>query len=146
MAANPAAEESSGLATSAAGARAGGTVDPLDDVRAIFTTLGMTNTQCDGMINPHNLTGIDDFDYIRIDDFGSFVKVLNETSRAVATKVGMTTQRKLQGYFYWYRYQRKKGMIPVAADFNVTAMRLAVNKFDAEKIEEGTGYHGLGSR
>ena len=61
-------------------------------------------------------------------------------------KVDMPTQRKLQGFLYWNHDQKNKGMIPAEANFNATAMSLAVNKFDAEKIEEGTGYHGLGSR
>ena len=98
MAANPVAAEAAGLDVLAAGTGAGGTADPLDDVRAIFTTLRMKITQRDGMINSHNLTGMDDFDYIRVDDAGSFVKVWNDTSRAVATKVGMPTQQKLQGF------------------------------------------------
>ena len=50
------------------------------------------------MINAHNLTSMDDFDYIRVDDVKSFVKVWNETSRSLAPKVGMPTQRKLQGF------------------------------------------------
>ena len=50
------------------------------------------------MINAHNLTGMDDFDYIRVDDAESFVKVWNDTSQAVATKVGMPTHQKLQGF------------------------------------------------
>ena len=79
MAANPAASGAIGLAASEAGAGAGGTADLLDDMIAIFTTLGMKITQCDGMINAHNLTSMDDFHYIRVDDAGSFVKVWNET-------------------------------------------------------------------
>ena len=70
--------------------------DPLEDVRSIFTTLGMRINQCDDMINAHNLTEMDDFDYIRVDDAGSFIKVWNDTSRAVGTKVGMPTQRNIQ--------------------------------------------------
>ena len=50
------------------------------------------------MINAHNLTGMDEFDYIRVDDAESFVKVWNDTSQAVATKVGMPTHQKLQGF------------------------------------------------
>ena len=90
-------------------------------------------TQSDGMINAHNLTIMDDFDYIRVDDAKSFVKVFNKTSLAVTTKVGMPTQRKLQGFLYWYRYQRNRGLMLAAADLDVTAMRLAVKEFDAEK-------------
>ena len=51
----------------------------------------------------------------------------------MATKFGMPTKRKLQGFLYWYHDQRKRGMIPAAADFDATAMRLAVENFDAEK-------------
>ena len=68
MAANPEAAGSAGLAAAAAGDGAGGTLDPLDDVRAIFTTLGMTITHRDSMINAYNLTGMEDFDYIKVDD------------------------------------------------------------------------------
>ena len=60
--------------------------------------LGILIAQRDGMINAHNLTSMGDFDYIGVDDAESFVKVCNETSRAVATKVGMPTQRNLQGF------------------------------------------------
>ena len=80
IAANPAAAGLAGLAAEAAGAVAGGTEDPLGDVRAIFTTLGMTITQRDGMINAHNIMGMNNFDYIRVDDDGSSVKVWNDTS------------------------------------------------------------------
>ena len=85
----------------AAGEGTGRTADPLDDMRAIFAMLGMKITQRDGMINAHNLMGMYDFDYIRVNDAGSFIKVRNDTSRALATKVGMPTQRKLQGFLYW---------------------------------------------
>ena len=86
------------------------------------------------MINAHNFTGMDDFDYIRVDDGGSFVKVWNETSQAAAKKVGIPTQRKIQGFLYWYHDQIKGGgVIPVADDFNATTMRLVVKKIDAEK-------------
>ena len=98
MAANPATAVAAVIAVTAAGAGAGVMTDSLDDVRAIFTTLGMKITQRDGMIKAHNLTGMDDFDYIRVDDARSFIKVWNDTSQAVATKVGMPTQRKLQGF------------------------------------------------
>ena len=60
--------------------------------------LGMKTTQHDGMINAHNLTDMDDFDYIRVNDARSFVKVWNETSQEVATKVDTNTQHKLQGF------------------------------------------------
>ena len=102
-------------------------------MRAIFTTLVMPITQRDGMINSHNLTGMDEFYYIRVNYDGSFIKVCEDTSRAVATKVGIPTKRKLQGFLYWYHDQKKRGLIPAAADFGATAMRLAVNEFDAEK-------------
>ena len=133
MAANPVASVSEGLAAAASGAGTGGTADPLDNVRAIFTTFGMTTTHHDGMINVHNLTGMDDFDYIRVNDVRSFIKVWNDTSQAVSMKVGMPTQRKLQGFLYWYHDQKKRGVIPAAANFDATAMRLAVKKIDAEK-------------
>ena len=53
MASNPAAAGSSRLAVTAAGAGAGagGTADPLENTRAIFTTFGMIITHCDGIIN-----------------------------------------------------------------------------------------------
>ena len=60
----------------------------------------MMITQRDGMINAHNITSMDDFDYIRVDDAKSFVNVWNEISRAVAKKVSMLTQRKMQGFLF----------------------------------------------
>ena len=48
-------------------------------------------------------------------------------------KIVIPIQRKLKGFLYWYHDQKKRGMIPAAADFDATAMRLAVNRFDAEK-------------
>ena len=92
MAVKPVSAGAAGLTTAAAELGASETEYPLDNVISIFTTLGMTITQRDGMNNAHNLTGMDDFDYIRVDDAGSFVKVWNETSQAVATKSGMTPQ------------------------------------------------------
>ena len=47
-------------ATGSAGAGTGGYIDPLDDVRDIFTKRGMMNNQRDGMINAHNLTSMED--------------------------------------------------------------------------------------
>ena len=70
MDANLAAAGSAGISAAAEGAGAGGTADTLYDVRAIFTTLGMTTTQRDGMMNTHNLTGMENFDYIRVNDAG----------------------------------------------------------------------------
>ena len=101
MAANPAAAGGLEQAAAVAGAGAGGTSDPLDDMRAIFAMLGMKITQRDGMINAHNLMGMYDFDYIRVNDAGSFIKVWNDTFRAVAMKVGIPTHSKLQGFLYW---------------------------------------------
>ena len=77
MAANPADAGASGIAASAAGVGTGGPEYPMDDVRSIFTILGMIINRRDGMINAHNLTSMDDFDYIRVDDAKSFFKVWN---------------------------------------------------------------------
>ena len=48
-------------------------------------------------------------------------------------KVGMPTQRKLQGFLYCYHDQKNSGMIPAASNFDATAMRLVVNEYDTEK-------------
>ena len=53
----------------------GRTAYPLDNVRSIFTTIGIATTYRYDMISTHNLTGMDNFDYIRVDDAGSFIKV-----------------------------------------------------------------------
>ena len=97
------------------------------------------------MINAHNLTGMDYFDYISVDDAGSFIKVWNDTSHAVTTKVGMLTHRKLQGFLYWYHDHKKRGMILAAANFDTIVMRLAVKKFDAEKMGKELDLTELGS-
>ena len=70
MDAKSAAVGAARIAAAAAGVGTGGMEDPLEDVRDIFTTLGMTKTHCDGMINAHNLMGMDDFDSIRVNDAG----------------------------------------------------------------------------
>ena len=95
MSIKPSTVAASVLAVAEAGSGAGGMEDPLDDVISIFTTIGVTINQCDGIINAHNLTGMDDFDYIRVDDSVSFIKVLNDTSRSVTKKFGMPTQLNL---------------------------------------------------
>ena len=59
----------------ASGAGTGGNENPLENVRAIFTTLGMAITQRDGMIIAHNITSMEDFDHIRVDYAESIVKV-----------------------------------------------------------------------
>ena len=81
MAENPAAAGAAELAAASAGSGTGGTADPLNDVRAIFTMLGMIISQRYGIMNANNITGMDEFDYIRVDDAGLFVKVWNETSQ-----------------------------------------------------------------
>ena len=98
IAANIAATVAAVLAAAVVGVGTGGAADPLDDVKSIFTTLGITITQRDDMINSHNITGMDEFDYIRFDDSGLFIKVWNDPSQVVSTKFGMTTKRKLQGF------------------------------------------------
>ena len=103
-------------------------------MRSIFTIPRIKTTQRDGMINAENLIGMEEFDYIRIDDAGSFINIWNDTSEAVATKVGIPTQSKLQGFLYWYHDNKKRGMIPVEANFDTTAMRLVVENFDTEKV------------
>ena len=145
MAANSESAGEAGLSASAAGAGTGGKAYPLDHARAIFTKLGMTITQWDGMINSYNLMSMYDFYYIRVDDAKSFVKVWNEISQEVATKVGIPAQRKLQVFLYWYHVQRNWRLIPTTSNFDVATMRLTVGEFDAE-IGQGIGSHGIGSR
>ena len=77
MSENPAAEGAETIVVAESGVGEGGTADPLEYLRSIFPTLGMKIAQSDGMSNAHNLTGMVDFDYIRINDAGSFVKFLN---------------------------------------------------------------------
>ena len=79
MAANLSAAGAAVIAAEELGAGAGGTADPSDDVRSIFNMLGMTITHRNDMINAHNITGMDNFDYIRVYDARSFIKVWNET-------------------------------------------------------------------
>ena len=136
MSVSSAAAVPAGLSASSGGAGKVGTADPLYDVRSIFTILGMTITQHDGIMNAHNLTGMDDFDYIRVDDTGSFIKLWNDTSQAVAMEVGMPIQINLQGFLYWYHDQENREMIPSEANFEATAMRLVVNEFDTEKADK----------
>ena len=77
MAENPSAAGAAGLSAASAGVWVGGTEDPLDNVIVIFTTLGITITQHDGMFNAHDLTSMYVFDYIRADDARLFIKVWN---------------------------------------------------------------------
>ena len=79
MAIDPAAAGAPGLAAAAAGVGAGGTAEPVENVRSIFTMPGMTITHHYGIINAHNLTGMDNFDYIRVNDYGSFINICNDT-------------------------------------------------------------------
>ena len=80
MSAKLVAAGESGLAVASSGAGEGGTADPLEEVKVVFTTIRVKITQRDGMINAHNLTVMDNFDYISVDDAGSFIKVWNDTS------------------------------------------------------------------
>ena len=65
------------------------------------------------------------------------IKVWNKTLQAVATKLVIPTQRKLQVFLYWYHAQRNWRLIPTAYNFDVATMRLLVNKFYSENSGKG---------
>ena len=80
---------------------------------------------------------MDDFEYIRVDYSKSFIKVWNKTSQAVATKLVIPTQRKLQVFLYWYHVQRNWRLIPTTSNFDVATMRLLVKKIYSENSGKG---------
>jgi hypothetical protein len=94
-------------------------VDPLDDVRAIFTACRLNGTQSLGMINTHDIAGMDDFQLMCPGDAYKLIKTYNDTVlRSVANKIGLPAQKRIEGFLYWYHDLHKRGITPDAADFN----------------------------
>jgi hypothetical protein len=75
-------------------------VDPLDDVRAIFTACRLNATQAAGMINTHDIAGMDDFQLMRPGDAYKLIKTYNDTVRSVANKIGLPAQKRIEGFLY----------------------------------------------
>ena len=67
---NPAA-----AAVAVAGVPGVSTPPPPDHVYDILTTTGITPLQHEGMINVHDLLGVEDFEYIRLQDVDTCVRV-----------------------------------------------------------------------
>lgn len=124
-------------ATAAAAAvAAAAPVDPLIDVRAIFTACKLNATRTAGMINAHDIESMDDFQLMRPEDAYKFLKTYNDTVRSVANKIGLPAQKRLEGFLYWYHDQHKRGITPNATDFTNQAVIEAVQAYAADKASK----------
>lgn len=125
MAANVAAEEA-----------AAAPVDPLDDVRAILTTIGCGAQLRDRVIQAHSITGMDDWAYVKPDETETFAKDVNANLRNLANRFGSIHCKKLAGYLTWYHDLKKRGQPVVAAEFTPAVMNEWVERFETGKAEK----------
>lgn len=114
-------------------------VDPLDEVRGVFTVMGMTGVQSNGLINVHNITGMDDFSIMRPSDADKMVKIYNSSHRTMANMIGLFVKIRLEGFLYWYHDQYKRGITPNGGDFDADTMKAAINDYNADKVGESKG-------
>ena len=111
-------------------------VDPLDDVRMILTTVGCNNNVLDRWIDTHDMRSMRDFKYITPEDVTEFATQTNSGIRTPANRMGGITQKKLQGFLFWYHDRVKRSQPVDAAMFTVDAMDDAIEEYLSSKANE----------
>ena len=139
-------------------------VDPLDEVRvALQGPLGLTPQGANRFINTAGITSMSDIEMLRPDDAGTIIKRHNEAHTSTALRqyqLGITHQKKLEGFLYWYHDKVRRQQPIVAADFTVGVMKHSMAQNRAEslareteqkdlnpgQIETGSGYFSWSER
>ena len=99
-------------------------VDPLLEVRAVPTTIGL-GTSVQRFINSIPITSMDDFALMHEDEAKSIIYAYNK-SVTRAQNVGFLITKKLQGFLYWYHDKLRRQEPIIAADFTSAAMVTAI--------------------
>ena len=122
-------------------------LDPLNEVRACLQMVGF-GANGNRFITVHNITSMDDFEDMSPEEVEQIIKMYNDcqVGQAVARKVGFLVQKKLKGLLYWYHDKLRRQQPIVAADFDASALRGALNDMkvenaskDAEDVEITVG-------
>ena len=111
-------------------AAAAAAVDPLLEVRAVLTTIGL-GTSVQRFIDSIPLTCMDDFALMHEDEAKSIMETYNK-SVTRAQIVGFLVTKKLQGFLYWYHDKLRRQEPIVAAEFTTAAMAAAIQ---AQRVE-----------
>ena len=112
-------------------AAAAAPADPLVDVRAVLTVVGL-GANVNRFIASIPITSMDDFALMYDDDAKSIMETYNK-SQARNNNVGFLTQKKLQGFLYWYHDKERRQEPIVAAEFTNAALAEALR---AQRVED----------
>ena len=139
MAANNANENAAAAGMAAVPGIPGGlpqAVDPLDEVREVLSRVGCNNNVRDRWIETHGMTSLRDFRYITPDDVSEFATQTNNGIRTPANRLGGITQKKLQGFLFWYHDRLKRQQLIAAAMFTAEVMDESIEEFSSVKANE----------
>ena len=112
-------------------AAAAAPADPLVDVRAVLTVVGL-GANVNRFIASIPITSMDDFALMYDDDAKSIMETYNK-SQTRNNNVGFLTQKKLQGFLYWYHDKERRQEPIVAAEFTNAALAEALR---AQRVED----------
>ena len=110
--------------------------DPLDEVRDVLERVGCNHNVRDRWVETHGMTSLRDFRYITPDDVTEFATQMNTGVRTAANKMGGITQKKLQGFLYWFHDRLKRQQPIAAAMFTVDVMDESIEEFTSVKANE----------
>ena len=91
-------------------AAAAAPADPLDAVRDVLAVIGFNQASANRFILAHDLSDMDDFEFMPYDDVEQMVKIYNDrqTGNNTNRKIGYSVQRKLQGSLFWYQDRQRR--------------------------------------
>lgn len=117
-------------------------VDPLDAVRVILQgPLGLTPQGATRFVNTAGITRMEDFVILQPDDAKETCKRHNEAHTTTTLRqyqLGITHQKKLEGFLYWYHDKRRRQQQIVAAEFTDAVMVESMEKYRAATVEQET--------
>jgi len=101
-------------------------VDPLAEVRVILTgPLGLTLQCANRFMATAGIHSMDDFLILHPDDCTNIIRRHNDAHQTTALRqysLGITYEKKLEGFLYWYHDKKRRQQPIVAAEFTVAKM------------------------
>ena len=117
-------------------------INPLDAVRIVLEgPLGLTQQCATRFINTAGITSMDDFMMLQPEDAKDIVKRHNEahsTGQLRQFQLGITHQKKIQGFLYWYHDKRRRQQIVIATEFTQAEMVNSMAKERATSVARET--------
>ena len=117
-------------------------VDPLDAVRTVLQgPLSMTQQCATRFCNTAGIESMDDFMILHAKDAKDTIKRHNEahsTAQLRQYQLGITYQKKLEGFLYWYHDKRRRQQLIVAAEFTRGVTIESMEKFRTETVAKDT--------